>query len=73
MRPEGLHAEPGSAPSRTPSLALRLALGKAFERWRGDAAGQALLQGIQMPRPVAASYARDYAPLEKLRLEKYVE
>jgi phosphonate transport system substrate-binding protein len=55
------------------SPALRLALGKAFERWRGDAAGQALLQGIQMPRPVAASYARDYAPLEKLRLEKYVE
>ncbi len=29
MRPEGLHAEPGSAPSRTPSLALRLALGFA--------------------------------------------
>lgn len=55
------------------SPALRGALVSALSRWRNDAAGQVLLQGIQMPRPVAAFYDRDYAPLEKLRLEKYVE
>jgi phosphonate transport system substrate-binding protein len=55
------------------SSAVRLGLFKALERWRADPGGQALLQGIQMPRPVAANYARDFAPLEKLRLEKYVE
>ena len=53
--------------------ALRAQLLGALTRWRNDAAGQALLQGIQMPRPVAALYDRDYAPLEQLRLEKYVE
>ena len=30
------------------------------------------LAGIQMPQPVAAEYARDYRPLEKLSLESYV-
>ena len=65
--PHPLAVHPKVAPS------LRMGLLKAFERWRADSAGQALLQGIQMPRPVAASYGRDYALLEKLRLEKYVE
>jgi hypothetical protein len=27
---------------------------------------------VQMPNPVPADYARDYKPLEKLNLEKYV-
>ncbi len=35
------------------------------------AADAALLRGVQMPHPVAARYARDYAPLERLRLERF--
>lgn len=31
----------------------------------------ALLSEIQMPQPVAADYARDYRPLEKLGLDTY--
>jgi phosphonate transport system substrate-binding protein len=33
---------------------------------------KALLDKVQMPNPVPADYARDYKPLEKLNLEKYV-
>jgi len=33
---------------------------------------QPLLAAIQMPKPQAANYVRDYAPLEKLRIENYV-
>ncbi|MEX1166103.1 MAG: phosphate/phosphite/phosphonate ABC transporter substrate-binding protein [Hydrogenophaga sp.] len=32
----------------------------------------ALLQAVQMPQPVRADYARDYAPLERLSLEAFV-
>jgi phosphonate transport system substrate-binding protein len=31
-----------------------------------------LMAGIQMPNPVLANYAVDYAPLERLKIEKYV-
>lgn len=37
-----------------------------------SAEGQAALDSIQMTEPVAAMYARDYAPLERLALESYV-
>jgi phosphonate transport system substrate-binding protein len=53
--------------------ALGKALAEAFDRMRADSAGQALLAGVLMPRPVPAIYARDYQPLEQLRLETYVE
>ncbi len=33
---------------------------------------KALLDRVQMPNPVPADYARDYKPLEKLNIEKYV-
>jgi phosphonate transport system substrate-binding protein len=33
---------------------------------------KALMAAIQMPDPVAAQYAKDYAPLERLKLEKFV-
>ena len=35
--------------------------------------GRALLQGIGMPQPVRADQARDYAPLERLHLERYAD
>lgn len=34
-------------------------------------AGLALLKAVQMTSPVAADYKRDYAPLERLRLEQF--
>lgn len=34
--------------------------------------GRHLLDGIQMPDPIAVNYARDYQPLERLGLEKFV-
>jgi hypothetical protein len=33
--------------------------------------GLALLKAVQMTSPVAADYKRDYAPLERLRLEQF--
>lgn len=33
---------------------------------------QAHMAGIQMPNPVLTSYATDYAPLERLHIDKYV-
>ena len=36
-----------------------------------DPARKSLMAGIQMPDPVAAHYRADYAPLEKLKLEKF--
>jgi phosphonate transport system substrate-binding protein len=53
--------------------AVRQALQAAFERLGRDEAGKALLHEMLMPRPVKADYARDYQPLEKLQLERYVE
>lgn len=35
--------------------------------------GRALLQAVRMPEPVAADYARDYRPLEGLRLDRYMD
>jgi phosphonate transport system substrate-binding protein len=34
-------------------------------------AGQSLLKAVQMSHPVMADYQRDYAPLERLRLEQF--
>lgn len=37
-----------------------------------DAPGRTLLDGVQMPEPVRADYRRDFFPLEKLGLERWV-
>jgi phosphonate transport system substrate-binding protein len=37
-----------------------------------DPARQSLMAAIQMPHPIAADYARDYEPLNRLGIEKYV-
>lgn len=36
-----------------------------------DDAGQKLLDGVQISQPTRANYQRDFAPLEKLQLEKF--
>lgn len=47
------------------------ALQAGFQALRQSPEGAALLAAVPMPQPVAASYA-EYAPLEKLGLERYV-
>lgn len=51
----------------------REAVTAALLRMAQDPAGQALLKEILIPQPVRADYQRDYQPLEKLRLDRYVE
>lgn len=48
------------------------AVASAFMALTADEAGQALLNAIRTPHPVAANYERDYLPLEKLKIQKYV-
>jgi len=52
--------------------AVRMALTQAFLGLSKDEAGRALLKEIRVPVPVAAVYERDYLPLEKLNLKKYL-
>lgn len=67
----GVAPHPLSAHPRVPD-AIRRAVAASLLGMARDAAGQALLKGIQLSAPVAADYARDYQPLEKFGLEKYV-
>lgn len=72
-----LYQTPGAAPHplaahpRVPQ-AQRKRVTAAFLKLADDEAGRALLKDARMPRPVEADYARDYLPLEKLRLDKYL-
>jgi len=54
------------------TVAQRKALTAAILRLRDDTTAAPLLQAVQMAEPIAADYARDYQPLERLKLEKYV-
>jgi phosphonate transport system substrate-binding protein len=47
-------------------------LTEAILSLREDRAAAPLLQGVQMAEPVVADYVRDYLPLERLKLEKYL-
>jgi phosphonate transport system substrate-binding protein len=71
-----LYETPGTAPHplcvhpRVPAP-LRAAVTAAILRMAKDEAGLRLLTNVEMPQPVRADYARDYAPLEKLGLQRY--
>jgi phosphonate transport system substrate-binding protein len=67
----GVAAHPLSAHPRVPQAQLK-SVTEAMLRLRHDAAAAPLLQAVQMATPVAADYARDYQPLERLKLEKYL-
>jgi phosphonate transport system substrate-binding protein len=67
----GVAPHPLSAHPRVPEAVRRL-VAETLLGMAQDAAGQAMLKDIQMPAPVRADYARDYQPLEKFGLEKYV-
>lgn len=71
-----LYETPGVAPHplvahpRVPE-AVRRCITATMTRPNHPAATTALLSEIQMPQPIAADYARDYRPLEKLGLDTY--
>jgi hypothetical protein len=53
-------------------LAVQQAVAAAVLALGRDRSAQALLKGVALANPVAADYARDFQPLERYRLEKYV-
>lgn len=67
----GVPPHPLSAHPRVPAH-VQQAVTDAILKMGADPASHSLLKEIQMPNPVKADYARDYQPLEKLRLEQYV-
>ncbi|MDE2158443.1 MAG: phosphate/phosphite/phosphonate ABC transporter substrate-binding protein [Burkholderiales bacterium] len=67
----GVPPHPLAAHPRVPP-AVRERVAQALLGMARDAPGQALLKDIEMNQPVRADYARDYAPLERFGLEKYV-
>jgi phosphonate transport system substrate-binding protein len=68
----GFAPHPLSAHPRVPTKAQQ-ALASAWLKLGTDPALQANFQDIPMANPVRADYAKDYLPLEKLRLDKLAE
>jgi len=66
-----LSPHPLAAHPRVP-MAVRKAVVDALLALAQNPETKPLMAGIQMPNPVLASYAADYAPLERLRIEKFV-
>lgn len=68
----GYRAHPFSAHPRVP-VAVQESVRKAFIAYASTDAGKAVMNKAQMPQPVAVDYARDYLPLEHLKIEAFVE
>lgn len=64
-------SHPVVAHPRVPE-AVRKAVTQAFLNLAKDEEGRALLRRIRTPAPVLADYPRDYQPLERLTLQKYL-
>lgn len=71
METPGAAPHPLSAHPRVP-LEVRQAVTQALLRLAASPATQPLLKAVQLPALVLADQARDYAPLERFRLERYV-
>lgn len=54
------------------SAAQRQIIVKAILRMAGDPSGQEALDAIGLTQPAAADYVRDYQPLERLHLDRYL-
>jgi len=67
----GAAPHPLSAHPRVPE-AVRRAVADSLLGMSTDIPGQAILKAIDMVAPVRADYAKDYRPLEKMGLDKYV-
>lgn len=48
-------------------------LAQTLRRMASDPAGRKLLQRVGLDTPIPADYARDYAPLEKLKLDRHLQ
>lgn len=68
----GAAPHPLSAHPRVPA-GVQKAVQAAWLKLAREPALQASFQGIPMPRPLRADHARDYAPLERLKLDRYAE
>ena len=71
-----LYVTPGFAPhplmaNPRISAALRAKVTASFIALAADPTNAALFDAIQIPKPMAANYRRDYLALEKLGLEKF--
>ncbi len=71
-----VYETPGAAPhplSAHPRVSelLRTELTAALLKLAATDSGRRILADIEMPSPVRADYARDYAPLERLNLHRY--
>ncbi|MDC8772167.1 phosphate/phosphite/phosphonate ABC transporter substrate-binding protein [Roseateles albus] len=71
METQGAAPHPFSAHPRVPAAQAQ-AVAAAMLKMSADPALQALFKDIPMAKPVAADFERDYRPLAKLRLEKYL-
>lgn len=69
---EGLPPHPFSAHPRVPE-ALRQQISRLLLSFANNAQTKALLDDIPMVKPVAADQQRDYQPIERLRLDRYLE
>lgn len=72
-----IYETPGSAPhplSAHPRVTekIRKSLTDAILKIATEPEHQNMLNTVQMPKPVIADYNRDYLPIERLGLEKYV-
>lgn len=72
METPGAAPHPLSAHPRVP-LPVRQAVTQAFLKAAGEPALAPLYKDIPMSQPVKADYGQDYRPLEKLKLDHYVE
>lgn len=67
----GYAPHPFVANPRVPS-SIRRSVTAAFISLSKEASGEKLLEEVQMPAPIPSDYQRDFAPLERLQLEKFV-
>lgn len=63
-------SHPLAAHPRVPQ-AVRERLAARMLAWAADTADAALLSPLQLPQPVAADFARDYVPLQRLDLARF--
>ncbi|MES2586857.1 MAG: phosphate/phosphite/phosphonate ABC transporter substrate-binding protein [Pseudomonadota bacterium] len=67
----GYAPHPFVANPRVP-LSIRRAVTAAFISLGKDAVGQKFLEEVQIPSPIESDYQRDFAPLESLKLDKFM-
>jgi phosphonate transport system substrate-binding protein len=68
----GAAPHPLSAHPRVP-VAVQRAVQAAWFKLAQDSSLRANFADVPMPRPVKADHARDYAPLERLKLDRYAQ